>query len=381
MPITKSAPSAWLTTSARSATSTLSSAVAEELAPEASFVQMLRREVRRTERSGRPFAVALLSGDALTGGNRARIVGDIAAAIAWSTRETDYLGWYEQNIVLGVLLTEIGDADDAKAQTIAQRISTALQEAVSQEDYNRLKLEVRLFTPQASDGDGDGWRESLHRYVCPPQQAGYSEGILKRSIDMAGSLLAVLLLLPVFAIIALLVKLSSRGPIFFCQKRVGSHGRLFSFYKFRSMYVDNNPSIHRDYVTKLIEGAEHVQQPNGMYKLFNDPRVTPLGRILRKYSLDELPQFMNVLLGDMSLVGPRPPLPYEYERYRDWHRRRVLDVKPGLTGLWQVKGRSRTTFDEAVRMDLLYARTQSLWLDLKIILQTPAAMLSGNGAS
>ena len=156
---------------------------------------------------------------------------------------------------------------------------------------------------------------------------------------------------------------------------------MFNFYKFRSMYADNDPGVHRDYVTKLIEGAKHVQQPNGMYKLVSDPRVTPLGRLLRKTSLDELPQFINVLVGDMSLVGPRPPLPYEFERYRTWHRRRVLEIKPGLTGLWQVKGRSRTTFDEMVRMDLHYARTQSLWLDLKIILQTPVAMFSGNGAS
>ena len=134
-------------------------------------------------------------------------------------------------------------------------------------------------------------------------------------------------------------------------------------------------------VTQLIDGAKHVQQPNGMYKLVNDPRVTRVGRFLRKSSLDELPQFFNVLRGDMSLVGPRPPLPYEFERYRTWHRRRVLEITPGLTGLWQVKGRSRTTFDEMVRMDLHYARTRSLWMDIKIILQTPAAMFAGTGAS
>jgi lipopolysaccharide/colanic/teichoic acid biosynthesis glycosyltransferase len=117
------------------------------------------------------------------------------------------------------------------------------------------------------------------------------------------------------------------------------------------------------------------------YKLVNDPRVTRLGRFLRKSSLDELPQFFNVLRGEMSLVGPRPPLPYEFAHYRTWHRRRVLEVKPGLTGLWQVKGRSRTTFDEMVRMDLHYARTWSLWMDIKIILQTPAAMFTATGAS
>jgi lipopolysaccharide/colanic/teichoic acid biosynthesis glycosyltransferase len=382
MPISRSAVSGGLDWSARSDASTRSGIAAADVAPEAVFMQTLRKEVRRSERSGRPFALALISGDPfVVGDNGAGIVSDIAAAITSSTRETDWLGWYEQDAALGVLLTEIGDVDDAKVQLIAQKVASALQNAVSEEDFNRLKLEVRLFAPQSDDPDDDGWRESFYRELWGPQKPGYAEGLLKRSIDIVGSLIAMLLFLPVFLVIALLVKLSSRGPVLFCQKRIGAYGRLFDFYKFRSMYADNDPSVHRDYVSKLIEGSKHAPQPNGMYKLVNDPRVTPLGRLLRKYSLDELPQFMNVLLGDMSLVGPRPPLPYEVDRYRCWHRRRVMDVKPGLTGLWQIEGRSRTTFDEMVRMDLRYARTQSLWLDLKIILHTPAAMLSGNGAS
>jgi lipopolysaccharide/colanic/teichoic acid biosynthesis glycosyltransferase len=189
-----------------------------------------------------------------------------------------------------------------------------------------------------------------------------------------------LVLLPIFVTLAILVKLTSRGPVFYCQKRVGQKGKLFDFYKFRSMYVDNDPESHREYATQFIEGDPQVQQPNGLYKLVNDPRVTRLGRFLRRSSLDELPQFFNVLRGDMSLVGPRPPLPYEFARYRTWHRRRVLEIRPGLTGLWQVRGRSRTTFEEMVRMDLHYARTWSLWMDIKIILQTPAAMFTATGA-
>ena len=224
--------------------------------------------------------------------------------------------------------------------------------------------------------EGDIYRD-LDRKQRPETPAD----IVKRAIDLVGSLIALILLLPTFALIAAFVKLTSRGPVFYRQKRVGQYGKLFDFYKFRSMYSNNDPGLHRDYVTKLIEGANHVQQPNGMYKLVNDPRVTRVGRFLRRSSLDELPQFFNILRGDMSLVGPRPPLPYEFESYRAWHRRRVLDIKPGLTGLWQVKGRSRTTFDEMVRMDLHYARTRSLWMDIKIILQTPVAMFSGTGAS
>jgi lipopolysaccharide/colanic/teichoic acid biosynthesis glycosyltransferase len=184
--------------------------------------------------------------------------------------------------------------------------------------------------------------------------------------------------MPLFVILAILVKLTSRGPVLFCQKRVGRYGKEFNFYKFRTMYTGNDPRIHQEYVTKLIAGD--LNESSGVYKIVNDPRITPVGRFLRKSSLDELPQFFNILKNDMSLVGPRPPLPYEFERYQTWHKRRVLELKPGLTGLWQVEGRSRTTFDEMVRMDLRYAIERSLWVDVKIILQTPSAMFSGRGA-
>jgi lipopolysaccharide/colanic/teichoic acid biosynthesis glycosyltransferase len=144
------------------------------------------------------------------------------------------------------------------------------------------------------------------------------------------------------------------------------------------MYVNNDPEIHRKYVQNLI--AKKVDEGGGSFKIKNDPRITAVGRFLRKSSLDELPQFLNVLHGEMSLVGPRPPIRYEFENYALWHRRRILEVKPGITGEWQVSGRSRTTFDEMVRMDLRYIRQQSVWLDLKILLKTPFAVISGNGA-
>jgi lipopolysaccharide/colanic/teichoic acid biosynthesis glycosyltransferase len=148
------------------------------------------------------------------------------------------------------------------------------------------------------------------------------------------------------------------------------------------MNANADHSLHRDYVSWFIKSSGQRQNGNntGLFKLADDPRVTPVGRVLRKTSLDELPQFINVLRGEMSLVGPRPPLPYELEQYKFWHRRRVLDVKPGITGLWQVTGRSRTTFDEMVRLDLQYARTASLWIDIKILLATPRAVISGRGA-
>src|SRR5205807_2381516 len=148
--------------------------------------------------------------------------------------------------------------------------------------------------------------------------------------------------------------------------RVGQYGFPFTFVKFRSMYSVNDSNIHKEYVKRFISGKDPQQiegNQNVVYKISEDPRVTRVGRFLRKTSLDEFPQFLNVLKGEMSLVGPRPPIPYELESYDIWHRRRVLEVKPGITGLWQVNGRSKTTFDDMVRLDLEYARTWSFWLD------------------
>ncbi|MBK8274358.1 MAG: sugar transferase [Nitrospira sp.] len=203
-------------------------------------------------------------------------------------------------------------------------------------------------------------------------------------MDIVFSAMLLTLLLPLFAIIAVLVKLSSPGPVFFKQLRVGHLLKLFTMYKFRSMYSSADQHTHQNYVRWFItasnqEQTEEKEKPV-IFKLTNDARVTSIGRFLRRTSLDELPQLWNVLIGDMSLVGPRPPIPYELQQYKPWHKGRLLEAKPGMTGLWQVVGRSRTTFDEMVRLDLQYARTMSLWCDIKILLATPAAMITGKGA-
>ena len=205
-----------------------------------------------------------------------------------------------------------------------------------------------------------------------------TSAFIKRAIDVSGSLAALAVLSPLLAIIAVSIKATSPGPVFFRQKRVGQFGKEFTFLKFRSMHVNCDPAIHKEYVRKLIE--KKLDDSSGTYKIKNDSRVTRIGRFLRKSSLDELPQFINVLKGEMSLVGPRPPIQYEVDGYSLWHRRRVLEAKPGITGEWQVNGRSRTTFDEMVRMDLYYVRNRSIWLDLKILLKTPLAVISGSGA-
>jgi exopolysaccharide biosynthesis polyprenyl glycosylphosphotransferase len=203
--------------------------------------------------------------------------------------------------------------------------------------------------------------------------------IFKRTFDVLITSIILVFALPIMAIVALAIKLDSRGPVLYRQKRIGEQGQTFFMLKFRSMYVNNNDAIHREYVKKLIQ--ENTSLPNGAgsLKMERDPRITRVGQFIRKTSLDELPQFFNVLRGEMSLVGPRPPIPYEVEVYQKWHTRR-FEAIPGITGMWQVYGRNRVSFDEMVRMDIDYIERQSLWLDIKLLIQTPLVLLTGRGA-
>ncbi|PYS70899.1 MAG: hypothetical protein DMF69_12070 [Acidobacteria bacterium] len=205
--------------------------------------------------------------------------------------------------------------------------------------------------------------------------------LLKRTSDIVVSALAVVLLFPLWLLIALLIKLDSKGPVFYSQERVGMDGRLFLVFKFRTMKAGADSEVHREYQRAFIAGrAEASLSDDGKptYKLLGDARITRIGKLLRRTSLDEVPQLLNVLMGDMSIVGPRPPIPYEVEAYELWHRKR-LDMKPGLTGLWQVSGRNRLPFEEMVRLDLFYIENWSLLLDLKIILRTGFVMIGREG--
>ena len=209
-----------------------------------------------------------------------------------------------------------------------------------------------------------------------------SARVAKRGSDLIIAGLALLVLSPLWLLIALIIKLDSRGPVFYKQERVGMDGRVFLFYKFRTMRAGTDDAAHREFQKRYIRGQPDSNQGNDQrpaYKLRADDRVTRLGRILRRTSIDELPQLFNVLRGDMSVVGPRPPIPYEVESYELWHRKR-LDMKPGITGLWQVSGRNRLPFDEMVRMDLYYIENWSLLLDVKIVLQTLPVMWRGEDA-
>jgi lipopolysaccharide/colanic/teichoic acid biosynthesis glycosyltransferase len=205
----------------------------------------------------------------------------------------------------------------------------------------------------------------------------------KRVIDFIVASIGLLLAAPFAGIIALLVRVSGPGSAVFKQTRIGKDGKEFSFYKFRSMQVDCDDSSHRQYMKLFIEGNEEeltkLQRGRKTYKMTGDDRVTMIGKFLRRTSLDELPQLLNVLRGEMSIVGPRPHIPYEVDMYKDWHRRRLKGT-PGITGWWQIHGRSRVTFDESVKMDIWYLERQSIILDIRIMLRTITKTIIGRGA-
>jgi len=338
------------------------------IADETLFQRLLSLERRRCERTEERFALLLIDLEDIT--SSTSDLETIGRAIGNAMRDTDFTGWYQHPAVLGVILTTLnGSGRETIEPIMLERIRAAMAPHVESDQIQRVRISCHIF-PE------DGIPNRIFYSDHDKKQNG-NPAVLKRAMDLAGSVAALLILSPLFAVIAVLVKLTSPGPVFFRQKRIGQFGGEFTFLKFRSMYVNSDPSIHKEFIRDLI--AKKVE-PGRTYKITNDPRITSIGRILRKSSLDELPQFINVLKGDMSLVGPRPPIPYEFEHYSLWHRRRIVEAKPGITGDWQVHGRSRTTFDEMVRMDLRYIRNQSLWLDLKLLMKTPFVMISGDGA-
>jgi undecaprenyl-phosphate galactose phosphotransferase len=203
---------------------------------------------------------------------------------------------------------------------------------------------------------------------------------IKHGFDALVTIPAFIIQIPLFAFIAAAVKIDSPGPVFYKAQAVGRDGRLFAMYKFRSMRTDADASIHKEYVTQLIEGKIiRENKQSGPLKITDDPRITSVGRIIRKLSLDELPQLLNVIKGEMSLVGPRPCLPYEYEVYQEWHKKRTV-VRPGITGLWQVTGRSEVAFEDMILLDLYYIYNRNLLMDLQILFETIFVVLGKKGA-
>ena len=356
------------------------------LPPEPVFLRLLCLERRRTERSRQPFVLMVLEGERSGahdggGGGLERAVSALLSAI----RETDVAGWYKDHC-LGVILAEHGAKDKgAVVEALQARMTEALRARLRPDEFGQLRLSFHWFPDDWKDRDsGNAPAVALYPDLVQREESRKIPIAIKRAVDIAGSALALIILAPLLLAIGLAIRLSSPGPILFRQERLGRHGAGFTLFKFRSMYAQSDATPHVEFIKQFIAGKGDAQAgaaaDGGVYKLTQDPRVTPVGRLLRKTSLDELPQLVNVLTGEMSLVGPRPPIPYELEAYDLWHRRRLLEAKPGITGLWQVTGRSRLRFDDMVRLDLRYAKGWSLWLDLKILLRTVRVVLSGAGA-
>lgn len=357
-----------------------------EVVNEEAFQRMIAVERKRTERSRKPFLLMLLDAGNHSSEKNGKALNGIVPALLSSIRETDAIGWYKARITIGVIFTELLAEDkNSILGTILNRVSATLRNNLPFDQFNQVSISFHFF-PDDWDHDSSGRPSDPILY---PDLSTHDNGKrsllgIKRLMDIGGSALALVMCAPLFLVMALAIKASSKGPVLFRQQRIGQYGRRFTFLKFRSMHVDNDPGAHKEYVTKLIAGQAEREGSgtgkSGVYKIVNDRRVTPLGKFLRRTSLDELPQFLNVLKGDMSLVGPRPAIPYEVAAYETWHRRRVLEVKPGITGSWQVNGRSRVKFDEMVRLDLQYAKSWSPLMDINILMRTPRAVIRGDGA-
>lgn len=394
------------------------------------FVARMRQDRLRSERNGSPVSLLVIDLQQLlvssAAGNRndqSGFIRHIGHVLGKFIRETDTKGWL-RNGKIGVLAL---DTDEAGARAMADNLIRKITSYQDWNDYLGADDIKRCLLISSLDTDRnyfqvlDNLQEDILRHhktyrvefsspspdtrFLPSGQASagaavaewpFSMEVLnqyqrkrlqfaaKRLLDVVGSLIGIVVCAPLMLTIAAVIRMTSPGPALFRQERLGLLGKKFMFLKFRSMRVDTDPSIHKEYVCKLIKGeTDQINKGTAdrpVFKITDDPRVTTVGKFLRITSLDELPQLFNVLRGDMSLVGPRPHIDYECNQYKPWHCRRVLEVKPGITGLWQVSGRSSTNFDDAVRLDLAYVRNWNLWLDIKIILKTFRAVISTKGA-
>ncbi len=351
------------------------------------FHRAISLERKRAERSRKSFLLVLLDlRTVLANNGSGKTLSTVLSSLWTTTRETDVVGWQKSDAVIGLMFMDVpSEGRTPIVGAMLARVNGALYNSLTFDDFNQITISHYVF-PEEWDCDIQQRPSNPALYPDLEKLANGNKLYLvtKRLTDIVGSALGLLIAAPLFLAIALMIKLTSKGPVFFRQQRIGHFGKPFVFLKFRSMYLNNDPKIHLDYIRQLISGKAERQpcdgNGHGVYKLTADPRVTRVGAFLRRTSLDELPQLVNVLRGEMSLVGPRPPIPYEVDTYQTWHRRRVLEAKPGITGLWQVSGRSRVGFDEMVRLDVRYAMRRSLWLDLKILLRTPRAVIQGDGA-
>lgn len=349
------------------------------------FRKVIDRERDRANRTGEFFSlVVFVLPDHSERQKTLTILNDILAS---RVRSIDAIGWFDHQHV-GILLPE---TDSAGAQTFASKIDLGILPAQVFLDYEIFtypsdnltdpqKTALYLFTGKSEHEPGGtaacGGR--IHNKIKTHGSVDYvfnlSRRLLKRGFDLAGASVFLLLFSPLFMVVAVVIKIVSPGPVFYKQQRIGYGGQPFTFLKFRTMRPDSDSREHQKHLASLIKGASGKNICDApMAKLDHDPQIIPFGRILRKTCMDELPQLFNVLRGDMSLVGPRPPIPYEVKEYDSWHRGR-FNALPGMTGLWQVSGKNKLSFREMVRLDIRYTRERSLWMDIKILFRTPLAI-------
>lgn len=338
------------------------------------FFRHLEIEKLRAQRTGSPLSIALLRLKQREDGRRINLLMTLED-IRKETRLTDICGFINQNTI-GVLFphTDETGAKETCAKLLKGKGANFSTTISTYPDH----IFESLIKDECIQADAFPFEiDNLKNTSC-------FQLLIKRSMDIVGSVIGLIALLPIMLPVALAIKTTSPGPVIFTQKRLGSLGVPFTFYKFRSMYVNTNDQTHREYIKKFINGehaeVNHGNEENPLYKMASDSRITKIGAFIRKTSIDELPQLFNVLKGEMSLVGPRPPLAYEVQNYQAWHLMRLLDMKPGITGLWQVEGRGRAEWNDSVRLDIQYIQNWSLMLDLKILIKTVMEVLRCKGA-
>lgn len=335
----------------------------KNIKPVSGFNALIKQERYRSDRSNQKFTLITFDIDELKG----KIKNAVHFIDAFSSRlrASDATGWLNDRQI-AVLLP---DTTIEGAHKLAHNIFEKSVHPDPAPQYN-----VYMY-PSMNWNDKEKVNEQLSREddVYEKFASGHSIPVWKRAIDIIGSFFGLIILSPLLLFIAALIKIISPGSVFFRQERIGKSGKVFTLFKFRTMKENNDSTVHSKYLKELINGDSSEEKP--MMKIDNDPRIIPLGNFIRSTCLDELPQLFNVLRGDMSLIGPRPPIPYEAEEYLRWHTRR-FDITPGLTGLWQVSGKNRTTFKEMIRLDIKYAAERSFWLDLKILFRTPLVVIS-----
>ncbi|MFC1512366.1 sugar transferase, partial [Candidatus Latescibacterota bacterium] len=326
---------------------------------EDNFHKLITRERYLSDRNNSGFSLLIFNVN-----NDVCTAKQLEKILSKRIRETDTLGWYGTNKI-SALLPETEYCD---AKILAEFVINGLCYNKNNGFYKIISYPSRKWKgSNCVDHYKDVIKEDFSQFSFKSKIPFW-----KRSIDFFLASLGIILLSPLLLIVALLIKIVSKGPIIFTQKRVGLKGAVFKFYKFRTMNVENDTEIHKKYLTELINGDNGTEK--SMKKLENTCTY-PFANILRYSYIDELPQLFNVLSGEMSLVGPRPCIPYEAEEYLRWHARR-FDIKPGMTGLWQISGKNEKTFKEMILLDLEYISKQSLWLDIKILFQTPLVILS-----